>query len=108
MVNLEPSIAITQNFVPTAHLVNVLEFLKHKPDQVSGFKKDIKNPYDLFVQKMLEVHPDLLNRTLEGIELAQTGKKRKWDQLIDSNGGLDASHGAFSFGFGDQDEHDVP
>ena len=108
VVNLEPSIAITQNFVPAAHLANVLDFLKNKPDQVSGFKKDIENPYDLFVQKMQEVHPDLLTRTLEGIELAQTGKKRKWDQLIDSSGGLDASHSAFSFGFGDEEEDDVP
>ena len=108
VVNLEPSIAITQNFVPAAHLANVLDFLKHKPDQVSGFKKDIENSYDLFVQKMRETHPDLLNRTLGGIELAQTGKKRKWDQLIDSSGGPDASHGAFSFGFGDEEEHEVP
>ena len=108
VVNLEPSIAITQNFVPAAHLANALDFLQNKPDQVSGFKKNIKNPYDLFVQKMQEVHPDLLSNTLEGIELAQTGKKRKWDQLIDSSGGLNASHGAFSFGFGDEEEHDVP
>ena len=108
VINLEPSIAITQNFVPGQHLANVLDFLQNKPDQVSGFKKDIKNPYELFVQKMQEVHPDLLSRTIEGIELAQTGKKRKWDQLIDSSGRLGASHGAFSFGFGDEEEHDVP
>ena len=108
VVNLEPSIAITQNFVPAAHLANVLDFLKNKPDQVSGFKKDIKSPYDLFIQKMQEVHPDLLSKTVEGLEVGQTGKKRKWDQLIDGIGGLDTSHGAFSFGFGDDEEHDVP
>lgn len=108
VVNLEPSIAITQNFVPAAHLANVLDFLKNKPDQVSGFKTDIKHPYDLFVQKMEELHPDLLSKTLEGPEVGQIGKKRKWDQLIDSIGGLDTSQHAFSFGFGDEEEHDVP
>ena len=108
VVNLEPSIAITQNFVPAAHLANVLDFLKNKPDQVSGFKKGVQNPYDLFVHKMQEVHPDLLSKIVEGLEVGQMGKKRKWDQVIDGIGGLDTSHGTFSFGFGDEEEHDVP
>ena len=107
-MNLEPSIAITQNFVPAAHLANVLDFLKNKPDQVSGFEKNIKNPYDLFVQKLQEVHPDLLSSIHEELGVGQTGKKRKWDQLIDGIGGLNPSHGAFSFEFADEEEHDVP
>jgi hypothetical protein len=38
VVNLEPSIAVTQNFVSPANLPGVLYFLKHRADQVSGFR----------------------------------------------------------------------
>lgn len=38
VVNLEASIAVTQNFVCPSNLSGVLYFLKHRPDQVSGFK----------------------------------------------------------------------
>lgn len=37
VVNLEDSIAVTQNFVSRTNLKQVLQFLKHRPDQVSGF-----------------------------------------------------------------------
>lgn len=37
VVNLESSIAVTQNFVSPANLAGVLYFLKHRSDQVSGF-----------------------------------------------------------------------
>lgn len=108
VVNLEPSIAITQNFVPEAHLTNVLDFLKNKPDQISGFKKDVKNPYELFTQKMLELHPGLLKKALGELERAQAGKKRKWDALVNDVQGNDNNTGAFSFGFGDADREEVP
>ena len=108
VVNLEPSIAITQNFVPEAHLTNVLDFLKNKPDQTSGFKKDVKNPYQLFAQKMLELYPGLLKKALGELERAQAGKKRKWDALVNGVQENDNSTGAFSFGFGDADEKEVP
>ncbi|KAI9625951.1 hypothetical protein KEM48_010651 [Puccinia striiformis f. sp. tritici PST-130] len=38
VINLESSIAITQNFVSDNELTSVLHFMKHKPDQLSGFK----------------------------------------------------------------------
>ena len=38
VVNLEASIAVTQNFVSPSNLSGVLSFLKYRPDQVSGFK----------------------------------------------------------------------
>ena len=52
VVNLEPTIAITQNFVPKAHLGNVLDFLRNKPQQVSGFGDNIQDPCQLFLNKL--------------------------------------------------------
>lgn len=108
VVNLSPSIAVTQNFVPKAHLVNVLAFLKDKPDQVSGFRSDVKNPYETFLEKMKELHPRFLQEALAEMERINQGKKRKWDQLVrgdEENG--DGSSG-FSFGFGDEREGEIP
>ncbi len=108
VVNLEPSIAITQNFVPEAHLTNVLAFLKYKSDQVSGFKSDIKNAYELFVQKMEASYPSLLDEALGQMEKLNEGKKRKWDELVNGDKDINANAGGFSFGFDDGDEEDIP
>lgn len=37
VVNLEDSIAVTQNFVSWSNLDQVLAFLQHRPEQISGF-----------------------------------------------------------------------
>ena len=108
VVNLEPGIAITQNFVPEAHLPKVLDFLKNKSDQVSGFIRDIEDPYELFVQKLKASHSDLLAGALAELEKSTTGKKRKWDELV-NNGSKTQIPGTngFSFGFGTED-NDIP
>ena len=101
VVNLSPSIAITQNFVPQAHLAKALSFLKNKRDQVSGFKKEVEDPYELFISRMQKHHPEILLKEM-------SRKKRKWDELIkgddDENGSMRKSNG-FSFGF---DNEDIP
>ncbi len=106
VVNLSSSIAITQNFVPEAHLANVLDFLKNKPDQVSGFSTDVGNAYELFVEKMRELYPDVLDRALGEMEKMHEGKKRKWDQLVNGDDEHVTKAKAFSFGFGDEDDED--
>ncbi|KAI4288539.1 MAG: hypothetical protein L6R35_002190 [Caloplaca aegaea] len=103
VVNLEPSIAITQNFVPKAHLANALAFLKDKPEQVSGFRSDIKDPYELFVGRLGEKYPELLKEGLARLEALQTNKKRKWDEVTKADG-----EEGFGFGFGDGDNEEVP
>lgn len=108
VVNLEPSIAITQNFVPEAHLASVLNFLKNKPDQISGFKKEVTNAYELFVDKMQALHPVLLETVLKEMDSVQQNKKRKWDQLVKDDQDEDFNTGGFSFGFGDAEDEDVP
>lgn len=103
VVNLEPAIAITQNFVPRSHLKSALDFLQKKPDQVSGFSNDIKNPYKLFLDK-IRVHG------IENLEQQQpvNGKKRKWDQLLEERDKDNAEGKAsFTFGFAD-DIEEIP
>lgn len=105
VVNLSPAIAITQNFTPRAHLAAALDFLKNKPEQISGFKDDVKDPYAVFVSKLKERHPDLLEQVIK--ESAIEGKKRKWDEVVQEETS-EAKGAAFSFGFGDDDNNDVP
>ncbi|KHJ32758.1 putative f-box and domain protein [Erysiphe necator] len=76
VVNLETTIALTQNFVPYIQLPEVIHFLKNKANQVSGFKGDIKCPYSTFIEKMTKVHPDLLQST-QHILNTPYSKKRK-------------------------------
>ncbi|KAL8945965.1 MAG: hypothetical protein Q9222_007573 [Ikaeria aurantiellina] len=106
VVNLSPSIAITQNFVPRAHLANALFFLRDKPQQVSGFKSDVNDPYDLFVTKLGERHPGLLQKGLLELNKLQASKKRKWEDIVGraEDGGVERN--GFSFGFGDDSEED--
>ncbi|KAL8999685.1 MAG: hypothetical protein Q9169_001502 [Polycauliona sp. 2 TL-2023] len=108
VVNLSPSIAITQNFVPKAHLINALAFLKYKPDQVSGFKNDIKDPYELFVAKLKEKHPELLQKGLADLDSLRGGRKRKWEELTEPTGNDGSKSEPFSFGFGGGDDEEIP
>ncbi|XHG09515.1 hypothetical protein AWENTII_012571 [Aspergillus wentii] len=114
VVNLEPAIALTQNFIPRAHLTAALDFLSNKADQVSGFRKDVQNPYERFVNQMRELHPELLEEAFEELKKKNEGKKRKWDELVhgktDQEEGTDdaAEGGGFSFGFGDDSDVEVP
>ncbi|KAF3481602.1 F-box protein [Arthroderma uncinatum] len=103
VVNLSESVAITQNFVPRRHLRSALDFMKHKADQVSGFRKDIADPYGLFVQRMKETYPDMLEEALLEIEAK---KKRKWAEVVKSSNV--STDGGFSFGFGDESDAEVP
>lgn len=112
VVNLEPAIAITQNFIPRAHLPAALDFLCNKPDQISGFRKDVQDPSERFLAKMRELHPGLLDEALEEMKKKNEGKKRKWDEIVhgktdqdDPDGG---EGGGFSFGFGDDSDVEVP
>lgn len=104
VVNLQPSIAITQNFIPRAHLGAALDFLFNKADQVSGFRKNIGNPYEKFVSGMREVYPELLDQALEELRRKADGKKRKWNNIVQGetqNNPGNQNTGSFSFGFGD-------
>jgi hypothetical protein len=85
----------------------VLSFLRDKPDQVSGFKKDVADPYGTFVAGMQRDHPDLLEQALAELERRADGKKRKWDAAVGKDQAEQAG-GGFSFGFGDDSDEEVP
>ncbi|KAL4953010.1 hypothetical protein BDW69DRAFT_12551 [Aspergillus filifer] len=113
VVNLEPAIALTQNFIPQAHLTAALDFLSNKADQVSGFRKDVNNPYDRFVAKMQELHPESLQLALDELKQKSEGKKRKWDEIVhgkteNDGANTESETGGFSFGFGDDSDAEVP
>lgn len=110
VVNLESGIALTQNFVPKSHLADALEFLKEKPDQVTGFKKEVLDPYSLFVDRLQAQYPELLKASLLELEKRHTKKKRKWDDAIAADDEQTEGSGGFSFGFGfgGDDEDEIP
>lgn len=108
VVNLEPSIAITHNFVPEAHLANVIAFLRDKPTQVSGFAADLENPHETFVRKLREACPETLEEALRTLEKAKDGKKRKWDELVKGDVQTGNQSETFNFGFGDGDDAEIP
>ncbi|KAK4083589.1 uncharacterized protein Triagg1_1251 [Trichoderma aggressivum f. europaeum] len=104
VVNIEKGIALTQNFVPQSPSLNlvseVLSFLRDKPDQVSGFSRDVEDPFGLFTARLKQNYPDVLEKALELAD-KKNGKKRKWDTAV----GRDEEQAeGFSFGFGGDDD----
>ncbi|XP_021886897.1 F-box protein At5g06550 [Carica papaya] len=96
VINLEDSIAITQNYVSRRNLVNVLNFLK-RPNAstlVSG-TRDRVNLHDKFKNAFEAAFPGTINQLLQVAEekKAQQQKVSFWDSAQDSKAG------AFKFSF---------
>ncbi|KAG8624862.1 hypothetical protein KVT40_006613 [Elsinoe batatas] len=104
VLNLDESIALTQNFVPRHGLADVLGFLRDKPDQVTGFR-DVVDPYALFVEKLREREPELLVEAMAKLDKRES-RKGKWEEIraVDEEG----EGGGFSFGFGGDDDEEIP
>lgn len=95
VVNLDNAIAITQNFVSKSHLQAAVDFLKHKPEQVSGFSSEVKDPQALFMERLASLYPDFV----EGVQ-KPSSKKRKWEELIQHESiDLKEGPGTFNFSF---------
>lgn len=110
VVNLESGIALTQNFVPNAHLAEVLSFLKERAEQVSGFNREVVDPYSLFIDRLKQQYPELLDEALEEVERRNGRKKRRWDVAIgkEETDGTQQEAVGFSFGFGGDDDDEIP
>jgi hypothetical protein len=86
--------------------------MSNKADQVSGFRKNVANPYETFVNGMRESYPELLEEALEELQRKADGKKRKWEELVhgkvEGEPESESAEGGFSFGFGDDSDAEVP
>lgn len=103
VLNLEPSIAITQNFIPRARLGAVLQFLRDQKQSISGFSEEVEDAYSLFVDRLREFDSELLDEGLRELEKLTEGTKSKWQKLKDVD---DEGSGGFSFGFGGNESGD--
>lgn len=100
VVNLESAVAITQNFVPRSHTNSVVDFLRRKANQVSGFRHEVENPFQLFVARLKQRYPEMV------VELEETNKKRKWEDIVGKADEDGSGQGGFSFGLGEDLEDD--
>ncbi|CAG8460494.1 3654_t:CDS:2 [Acaulospora colombiana] len=95
VVNLEDSIAITQNFVGSYNLPNVLRFLRDKPDQISGFSSKAwpnrEDIYNVFCEKFRESYPNVLDEL--GLVKPGGHESSMWDKIKCDEGN------EFIFGF---------
>ena len=108
VLNLEPSIAITQNFVPRKRIGAVLQFLRDQKQSISGFGNDVQNPYKLFVERLQEHDPELLQEGISELEKYSNGGKGRWEELTQAGAGADEGEpGGFCFGFGDDDDAEI-
>lgn len=108
VLNLESSIAITQNFVPRRRIGAVLQFLRDQKQSISGFSDDVDDPYALFVQRLKEHHPETLAEGLAELEKLTKGGRGKWEELTKAadHSSEDDAGGGFSFGFGGGEQYD--
>ena len=83
-VNLEETVALTQNFVSRCNLPKVLDFLEEQPHNISGLAVD-QRPYlfDRFTAAMQTAHPELLSEA-QGTRTATRTATRKEDELSSS------------------------
>jgi len=103
VLNIEEGIALTQNFVPRHCLVDVLLFLRDKSDQVTGFR-NVGDPYALFVEKLREKEPELLDDALRKIEVKKGVRVGRWEAIKATHGNEgENADGGFTFAFGGDD-----
>ena len=89
-MNLSESLALTQNFVPRQRLADVLEFLRDQKRQVSGFADDVTDAFGLFLGRLKERCPEVLEDVLEelekrGAKARKQKSRRKWEELVKIN-----------------------
>jgi hypothetical protein len=107
VVNLEDSVAVTQNYVSRLELAGVLYFMKHRSEQISGFKFGEGNDDDddcgdqdkkrglfaAFCAELRRERPELLREALEDLErlenesgAAEDGRTKSgmsvWDKVV--------------------------
>lgn len=91
--------------MPRPHLRKVLQFIRNKKDQISGFGHDDnysdfkKDVYTMFVSA-LKSSKDLPADILEQIIEAEANHQSRWEQLVEEK------KSSFSFAFDDNSDDD--
>ena len=90
----------------------MLEFLRDQKSQVSGFADDVTDVFGLFLGRLKERCPEVLEDVLEELEKRGTKSRKrknrgKWEELVKMNEPRQGDSG-FSFEFGNDDDGDVP
>eukprot|EP00897_Mesotaenium_endlicherianum_P000489 jgi/Mesen1/10440/ME000082S09943 len=98
VINLEDSVAITQNFVSRRNVLSVLEFL-NRPNacQLVSGTSERESLHDRFLKRYEDAHPGSLQELRRAAQEKADRKQKKaafWDTVADN------STGGFSFGFG--------
>ena len=65
---------------------------------MTGFKREVVDPYGLFLERLQERCPGLLGKALDKME-AKADRKRKWELVAGAGEGDEGGEGGFSFGF---------
>eukprot|EP00842_Homolaphlyctis_polyrhiza_P001895 jgi/Hompol1/2706/HPOL_005923-RA len=76
VMNIEDSIALTQNFVNSENLVNVLDFAEFRPEQVSGFSCDHGGLYKEFTEELARSKPHVLEAA-QAVRSKRTAAQRR-------------------------------
>ncbi len=95
VLNIEDTVAITQNYVSDCNLIQVLDFLEKKGDQVSGCTHG-KNLHRMFLDAMEKVYPGRVQE-VEGHHFMKQ-KRSRWDELT-GKGSATGMPTKFSFNF---------
>lgn len=79
VINLEESIAVTQNFVSERNVKNVYQFLQNKPS---------KQLFNAFVTNLRASSPDLLSRIENEVSAeAKASSNMEWEALVAGDDG---------------------
>jgi hypothetical protein len=101
VVNLSDAVAVTGNFLPRPQLGYVMDFLKNKPDQISGFCDMEIDVYELYSRCLRELDPKAYEEGLASQHALEAARAAKWSKIT-------ADKSTFSFGFaGDEDEEEA-
>ena len=104
VINLEDTIAITQNFVGEGNLSKVLNFLKRRRDQVSGVDS-ATTLYDRFAESLKKSRPDIWEN-ISSSSSTTSSTSMNWNECVKKNkeDSGKGGGGGFSFNFSFDDE----
>lgn len=78
VLNMEPSIAITHNYVSEVNMYSVMQFLDQQPENVSGVSSGVKHLLGAKFRSALREHRAELLEALEARE-AKARAPSKWE-----------------------------